>query len=80
MDEIIEAFEKIESLGHGDGCGRGFTCADIAEKALPQPGALSVLVLFPGILHTLFRSRIVQCISCPLPFQLGGCIYTLLIA
>jgi len=29
-----EALRQIEKFGHSDGHGRGYTCANIAEKAL----------------------------------------------
>ena len=29
-----EALKQIEKFGHSDGHGRGYTCANIAEKAL----------------------------------------------
>lgn len=31
---LEEALEKIEKLGHSEGHGRGYTCANIAEEAL----------------------------------------------
>lgn len=32
--ELVEALEEIVKFGHGNGRGSGWTCANIAEKAL----------------------------------------------
>ena len=34
MVKYREALEEIERFGHSHGHGRGYTCANIAEKAL----------------------------------------------
>ena len=34
IQDYEEALVKIEMLGHSDGHGRGYTCANIAEEAL----------------------------------------------
>lgn len=33
---LIKALEKIKEFGHSHGHGRGYTCANIAEKALHE--------------------------------------------
>jgi hypothetical protein len=34
LQRYKEALERIEKFGHSHGHGRGYTCANIAEKAL----------------------------------------------
>lgn len=36
VEGLFEALELIETLGHGDGHGRGYTCATIAADALAK--------------------------------------------
>ena len=35
-DRLKYALESIERFGHGDGHGRGYTCANMAQSALRQ--------------------------------------------
>jgi hypothetical protein len=39
---LIKALEKIKEFGHSHGHGRGYTCANIAEKALNESRIRSI--------------------------------------
>ena len=36
VDILTKALEEIKAFGHSHGHGRGYTCANIAEKALNE--------------------------------------------
>lgn len=36
VEVLTKALEEIEQFGHSHGHGRGYTCANIAEKALNE--------------------------------------------